>query len=682
MKESTFREFRRICERIGNESSYLEKSKVLSDFFGSGFEGDVYLWAKLLLPMNEKRIYNLQSKQLVKLFSRIFHTNAAEMLKHLENGDVSETIRLYFEKSQSKLKPCKRSELYLHEVDAFLEELSKLSREEEQVEKFEWICQKCTANDLKVIVRLIKHDLKINAGPKHILDGISKDAYTMLQNSRDLKAVIEAVYGSKSSASKKSPQKGDLDLKLMCPIMPMLAEACKSLDTAMRKCPNGMYSEIKYDGERVQLHKQGSSYNFYSRSLKPVMEHKVKPFRNIVAKAFPNVQDLILDAEVIMVDTVTGDLLPFGSLGIHKKEGFANAQVCLFIFDCLYIDGENLTKKTLVERRKRLQEVLKPIKNRIQLSEFKLLTTKEELSQMVAYVLKQGLEGLVMKKVDGIYEPNKRHWLKIKKDYLFDGSMADSADLVALGAWFGTGKKGGLLSIFLMGCYDEDNRVWKTVTKAHSGLDDKTIDELQYLKEKMERPDVRRLPKWFSCNKAMCPDFVAKEPKDMPVFEIVGAEFLKGDGVHTADGISIRFPRVKRIRDDKSAKEATTLNELKYLFKTYKENVDLDLEKLGKGSVAPDPTLLTKYFSPTKDVNTSKRCTHKEEPVDDAPKKKIKLMFDAVTVFVPEDVRKLLPEGTVESFISAGGAVSDDPKQCSHVLHEHSQITGDLSELR
>lgn len=84
-----------------------------------------------------------------------------------------------------------------------------------------------------------------------------------------------------------------------------------------------------------------------------------------------------------------------------------------------------------------------------------------------------------MKNIDGTYEPGKRHWLKIKKDYLFDGKMADSADLVVLGAWFGTGKKGGMLSIFLMGCFDENRKMWKTVTKVHTGLDDAAMEKLQ-----------------------------------------------------------------------------------------------------------------------------------------------------------------------------------------------------------
>lgn len=93
-------------------------------------------------------------------------------------------------------------------------------------------------------------------------------------------------------------------------------------------------------------------------------------------------------------------------------------------------------------------------------------------------VLQMGLEGLVLKNVNGAYEPGKRHWLKVKKDYLFDGQMADAADLVVLGAWFGTGKMGGILSVYLMGSWDERTRCWCTVTKVHTGFDERTASRV------------------------------------------------------------------------------------------------------------------------------------------------------------------------------------------------------------
>ena len=92
----------------------------------------------------------------------------------------------------------------------------------------------------------------------------------------------------------------------MQPVQPMLAAPCKSIDIAFQKCPNGIFSEIKYDGERVQLHKKGSDFKYFSRSLKPVMPHKVKHFKEFIPKAFPHADELILDAEVLVVDNKTG----------------------------------------------------------------------------------------------------------------------------------------------------------------------------------------------------------------------------------------------------------------------------------------------------------------------------------------------------------------------------------------
>ena len=83
--------------------------------------------------------------------------------------------------------------------------------------------------------------------------------------------------------------------------------------------------------------------------------------------------------------------------------------------------------------------------------------------------IKKGLEGLVLKDTKSIYEPGKRHWLKMKKDYLESGSMADTADLVVLGAYYGTGNKGGMKSTFLMGCLNEKTKKWHTVTKVANG---------------------------------------------------------------------------------------------------------------------------------------------------------------------------------------------------------------------
>ncbi|XP_012058666.1 PREDICTED: DNA ligase 3 [Atta cephalotes] len=459
-KDDSFREFRRVCSNVADVDAYTDKTAIIKRMFtkgslGDGFKGDIVLWCKLLLPGAVKRIYNLQSKQLIKLFARLLLQDEDAMLEHLEQGDVAETISVFFENSAAA-SPCAASVLTIQDVDLFLKNLSRLTKEEEQIQHFRSILDKCTANDLKMIIRLIKHDLRINAGPKHI--------------------------------------------------------------------------------NKEKLHKNKCHYRYKYRSK-----------------------------------TIKNNLL-----------------------------------LSMLERRNILKDRMTEIPNRITLSEVHEVHDPQDLAGRIVHVLKLGLEGLVLKDIDSKYEPGKRHWLKVKKDYLCGGAMADSADLVVLGAWYGTGNKGGMLSVFLMGCYDEKHDKWLTVTKVHTGHDDATLTMLQDQLDMVKiGKDVERLPSWLHAKKPMVPDFVAKDPKEQkqPVWEITGAEFTN-QGVHTADGISIRFPRVTRIRHDKDWSTATTLDELRVLFKRKPESVDFG--RLLDTLTDVKTSLRKKSFDPTKNTSPKK----------------------------------------------------------------------------
>nr|XP_056720864.1 DNA ligase 3 [Euleptes europaea] len=579
-KDCLLREFRKLCAMVADKPSYNVKTQIIQDFLqkgtgGDGFHGDLYLTVKLLLPGVIKSVYNLNDKQIVKLFSRIFSCNQEVMARDLEQGDVSETVRIFFELSKS-CPPASKSLLTIQEVDEFLTQLSKLSKEDEQQSLLQEIASKCTANDLKCIIRLIKHDLKMNAGAKHVLDALDPNAYEAFKASRNLQDVVERVLKNQQEALKVPGLKKTLSVEasLMTPVQPMLAEACKSIEYAMKKCPNGMYSEIKYDGERVQVHKKGDHFNYFSRSLKPVLPHKVVHFKDFIPKAFPGGHSMILDAEVLLIDNKTGKPLPFGTLGVHKKAAFQDANVCLFVFDCIYFNDVSLMDRPLRERRKFLHDNMVEIPNRILFSEMKHVTKASDLANMINRVIREGLEGLVLKDVKSTYEPGKRHWLKVKKDYLNEGAMADTADLVVLGAFYGQGSKGGMMSIFLMGCYDPDSQKWCTVTKCAGGHDDATLARLQKELDMVKiSKDPSKIPSWLKINKNYYPDFIVPDPKKAHVWEITGAEFSKAEA-HTADGISIRFPRCTRIRDDKDWTTATNLPQLRELYQLSKEKSD------------------------------------------------------------------------------------------------------------
>uniref|UniRef100_A0A672HCU4 DNA ligase n=1 Tax=Salarias fasciatus TaxID=181472 RepID=A0A672HCU4_SALFA len=582
-KDCLLREFRKLCAMVAENASYNVKTQIIEKFLRKGsagdkFHGDLYLTVKLLLPGVVKSVYNLNDKQIVKLFSRIFRSNQDDMVRDLEQGDVSETVRIFFEDSKS-FPPAAKSLLTIQEVDASLTRLAQLTKEDEQQTELEDIAKKCTSNDLKCIVRLIKHDLKMNAGAKHVLDAVDPNAYDAFKASRNLGDVIERVLrNQQEAASGSGPRKLlTVEASLMTPVQPMLAEACKSIEYAMKKCPNGMYSEIKYDGERVQVHKSGDSFSYFSRSLKPVLPHKVAHFRDYIPQAFPGGHSMILDAEVLLIDTNTSKPLPFGTLGVHKKAAFQDANVCLFVFDCIYFNGVSLMERPLSERRKFLHDNMVEVPNRILFSEMKHVTRAGDLADMITRVIREGLEGLVLKDVKSTYEPGKRHWLKVKKDYLNEGAMADTADLVVLGAFYGKGSNGGIMSSFLMGCFDPDSRKWCTVTKCSGGYDDAMLARLQKELDVIKiSKEPSKIPGWLNIIKNYYPDFIIRDPEKAPVWEITGAEFSKSE-MHTADGISIRFPRMTRVRDDKDWKSATNLPQLRELFRISKENCDFQV---------------------------------------------------------------------------------------------------------
>nr|XP_024219376.1 DNA ligase 3 [Halyomorpha halys] len=611
-KDNSFREYRRLLAEIAAVPGYLDKTAKTREFItkgtdGESFKGDLGLWIRLLLPGVIKRVYNLQAKQIIKLFSRIFLTDQDEMLEDLEQGDIAETIKVFFEKS-SKVKPSQKSTLTLHDVDQFLEYLSKLTREEDQINHFNKIIPRCTSNDLKAIIRLLRHDLRINAGAKHILDAVHEDAYEAFQASRDINAILEKVGKASSGGKKGQKQNLTVNIAPMVPVLPMLAQPCKSSDEALQKCPNGMYSEVKYDGERVQVHKSGNVFKYYSRSLKPVLQHKVKPLEPYFAQAFPFGDDLILDSEILMIDTNTGKPLPFGTLGIHKKGEFKDATVCLFVFDCIYYNGKSLLNEPIYKRRRILHEQMKQIDNHIVFSEMKEIHDKKDLETMMTEVFRQGLEGLVLK--DLMLLMHGPYFGRIINVFLFvkDATPQPSQPYVSSGP-------SGMMSVFLMGCYDERSKCWCTVTKVHTGHDDATLERLQTeLGENMIKisKDMNKVPSWLRCTKTMVPDFVAKDPKLQPVWEITGAEFTQ-NVVHTADGISVRFPRVTRIRSDKDWAQATSLAELREIYKKSKETSDFTL---GEGTSDHSPSV-----SPTKSPRKRPASTTPTSSPKKIPKK-------------------------------------------------------------
>jgi DNA ligase-3 len=119
----------------------------------------------------------------------------------------------------------------------------------------------------------------------------------------------------------------------------MYNRACRSISEVLKRCPDGFNAEMKYDGERIQIHKNGDEFQCYSRNLKKIMDWKVKEVREFIPLAMKvntlksfeisiyipfvqNIKQVVLDGEILLMDNKTKKPLPFGTLGIHKKTQF------------------------------------------------------------------------------------------------------------------------------------------------------------------------------------------------------------------------------------------------------------------------------------------------------------------------------------------------------------------------
>ncbi|KAJ7932414.1 ATP-dependent DNA ligase [Mycena leptocephala] len=329
------------------------------------------------------------------------------------------------------------------------------------------------------------------------------------------------------------------------PLKPMLAKPTKAIGEVLDRFENKRFTcEYKYDGERAQVHMLadgtvGQKYPDLVEQLPNCIKDSTKSF--------------VLDAEAVAIDRTTGKLMPFQELSRRKRKDVKvediQVRVCLFAFDLLYLNGEPLLKKSLHERCPGEFDFAKSSDSE----------TTDEIQTFLEQSVKDGCEGLMVKMLESdasFYEPSRRsiNWLKLKKDYL--AGVGDSLDLVVVGGYYGKGKRTNVYGAFLLACYDSDSEEFQTICKIGTGFSEEVLqshyDVLKPLELSKVRGDIKvggaKPDVWF-------------EPQI--VWEVLTADlslspvYTAAQGLVEERGISLRFPRFLRIRDDKSADDAT-----------------------------------------------------------------------------------------------------------------------------
>ncbi|MEM4810313.1 MAG: ATP-dependent DNA ligase [Thermofilum sp.] len=424
--------------------------------------------------------------------------------------------------------------------------------------------------EAKYIVRTVTGKLRLGIADMTILDALAV-AFTGSKAARDVVEKAYTKHPDLGHIARLLAEKGldavrNIKVTVGIPVLPMLAERLADPREILAKLGGTCLAEYKYDGERVQVHKKGDKVLLFSRRLENITHHYpdvVESMQRLKAG------ECIVEGEIVAYSPDTGDLLPFQEL-MHRRRKYdveramKEYPVKVYLFDAIYVDGEELIDRPLSERRKILESIVPEGDENLLLSKSKVVSDPRELVLFFEEAVSDGCEGIMCKSLaqQSVYQMGARGWLwiKFKRDYRME--MTDTVDLVVVGAFHGRGKRAGAYGALLMAAYDPKNDVFKTVCKVGSGFTDEDLAKLPSLLEPYRIP--HRHPRVFS---KMDADvwFVPAV-----VLEVIGAEITLSP-LHTCAlgaleegaGLAIRFPRFTgRYRLDKKPEQATTEDEL------------------------------------------------------------------------------------------------------------------------
>jgi DNA ligase 1 len=433
-----------------------------------------------------------------------------------------------------------------------------------------------TPLEARYLLRLVTGGLRLGVGTPTILDALAQ----VYAGGRAARPVLERAYNiccdlglvAATLAAGGVAAVEQIHVRAGNPVRAMLAQRLSDPEQILAKLGGRCAAEYKYDGVRVQAHRTADGrIELFTRRLDRVSSQ----FPDVVAalQAGLGPREAILEGEVVAFDPASAELHPFQEVMFRRrKHGIAEAArdvpVSLFCFELLYADGQDLTRLSYPQRRARLADAITP-------SAGLRLTTATQVSDTTALeaafqqAVTDGCEGLLCKSLSPAagYQAGARGWLwiKLKRDYRTE--LADTVDLVVVGALAGRGRRRGVYGALLLAAYDQAADTFRTVCKCGTGFSDAELAALPARLAPLTHPvrparvDSRlQADVWFE------PGLVA---------EVIGAELTLSPN-HTAgwgevkenSGLAMRFPRFTgRWREDKAPEDATTTAELVDLYR-------------------------------------------------------------------------------------------------------------------
>ncbi len=425
--------------------------------------------------------------------------------------------------------------------------------------------------EAKFVTRMALGKLRVGIADMTILDALAI-AYA---GGKEFRGLFERAYNLSSDlgyVAKTVALNGvngveGFKISLDRPVRPMLCERLSSAEEILAKLEGKGSAEYKYDGLRIQAHVSRKKVELFSRRLENITSQFPDVAENLRAAVMAD--QAILEGECVAVDSNTGDMLPFQVVSQrrgrkHEIETMAEeVPVTVFLFDLLYAEGRDFTITPYLERRKELTKIVRE-SDQVRIAEQLLTDDPEELERYFDKAVSLGCEGLVVKSVgtESVYQAGASGWLWIKYKRSYKAEVADTFDLVPVGAFHGRGKRGGTYGALLMAVYNPETAQFETISKLGSGFTAEDLEKLPKLigQDVILHPHPRvnsemKADVWFKPTQVL--EVSADEITLSPLHTCALGAIRRGSG------LALRFPRFTgRYRDDKSPEDATTTKDV------------------------------------------------------------------------------------------------------------------------
>jgi DNA ligase-1 len=560
-----------LYEALSSTTKRLEKIGMLSDFLKQLPEEDkevLYLLQGDIYPEYDERKIGISNQIVIKAISKSTGVTPENVTKEWRRiGDIGQVSKILTEKrKQSTLSSSKN--LTTQKVIENLRKLPELEGKGTIDKKLGLIIELLTpASPIETLylVRTLIGDLRIGIQESTIRESLalaffpedvktaSDTIQSAIDNSNDISIVFELAKKQKLKDLSK------LELQIGKPIKAMLAQKAPSFEDAFKSLGTPLAVEYKYDGFRLLIHKKGDNVTLFTRRLEQVT--KQFPEVEEYIKKYVKGESFILDSEAVGYDKKTKEYQSFQHISqrIRRKYDIEKLQkelpIEINVFDILFYEGESQIDKPFKERSKILRGIVKDHPYKIITSKQIITSSIPEAKEFYKKALKDNQEGVMLKSLEAEYKPGRRvgHMLKIKPD-------ERDLDLVITGAEYGTGKRSGWLSSFIISCRGKKPHEFLEIGKVSTGLKEKESEgEISYEKlTKMITPLITN-------EKGRT---VKVKPKI--IVAVTYQEIQRSPNY--ISGWALRFPRFTALRNDKPLSEVADIEEIEEDFKNQKRN--------------------------------------------------------------------------------------------------------------